>query len=401
MSPLFRSVWMVVSITVWSVSGFAENAEDEAASKSAKTPKTAKAAAEVEAAPVAEPEPTPPVPPPAEDTVDACRDGVDNDGDSHVDCDDQDCEIYAICVQQPETPPSEENVQTEPLPQAIPVIISETGRQCMDGVDNNQDGLTDCKEPSCQTTGYCRSAMYERPVPQGKVPGLFFNLGFGIALPNFRVPTMEAAWINDTGREYNVPLDPDMGVMLDFEIGYLFLKFMGAGVSFKSAFTGASNRSLYFDTDDSDDLYKYTANKYYGNISAFLRFQWPFKRVTPYLNLHVGYSVAQATWYVYEPGNTWDEIDDTESHNNDDFYLNYGEQTQIRSDRERHFTFAVEPGVEFAVIPRLFTVGLKAWLPVIANRQSSYDNTGVLISFGFTPMWRERLQLKPEYAANP
>ena len=32
-----------------------------------------------------------------ETTLDACRDRQDNDGDGHVDCDDQDCEIFAIC----------------------------------------------------------------------------------------------------------------------------------------------------------------------------------------------------------------------------------------------------------------------------------------------------------------
>jgi surface antigen len=33
-----------------------------------------------------------------EDTVAACGDDVDNDGDGHVDCDDQDCQVFAICV---------------------------------------------------------------------------------------------------------------------------------------------------------------------------------------------------------------------------------------------------------------------------------------------------------------
>ena len=34
----------------------------------------------------------------AENTVLHCSDDIDNDGDGHVDCDDQDCEIFAICV---------------------------------------------------------------------------------------------------------------------------------------------------------------------------------------------------------------------------------------------------------------------------------------------------------------
>jgi hypothetical protein len=393
-SLLLKKLWIVALIGTLSGVALAQNAANASAPKAQK-------AAKAEPAPTAETAPAPvpvPAPPPAENTLDVCGDGADNDGDGHVDCDDQDCEIYAICVQTSQTPEPEQPAAVASLPEAAPVVIAEFGHLCTDGIDNNQDGVTDCHEPSCQSTGYCRKMMYERPESPDKAPGLFFNFGIGVALPNFRVPTMETTWISDGNDEYQVPFDPDMGVMLDFEVGYLFLKFMGAGLAFKSAFTGASNRSLHFDTSDDPDLYKYTANKYYGNLGGFVRFQWPFKRVTPYVNLQVGYSVAQATWNVYEPENTWDEIDDAESHNNDETYL-HGEQTQIRTDRERHFTFAVEPGVDITVVPKLFTVGLKAWLPVIANEHSSYDNTGVLISFGFTPMWREPLQLKPEFAA--
>lgn len=36
-----------------------------------------------------------------ENTLEGCRDGQDNDGDGHVDCDDQDCEIYTICLEKP------------------------------------------------------------------------------------------------------------------------------------------------------------------------------------------------------------------------------------------------------------------------------------------------------------
>ncbi len=53
-------------------------------------------------------EPIPEDPAPAdpftpERTLDECRDETDNDGDGHVDCDDQDCEIYVICLKQGET----------------------------------------------------------------------------------------------------------------------------------------------------------------------------------------------------------------------------------------------------------------------------------------------------------
>jgi hypothetical protein len=51
-----------------------------------------------ETAPCACPEEAPP-PLARENTLEACTDGVDNDGDGHVDCADQDCEIYAVCLQ--------------------------------------------------------------------------------------------------------------------------------------------------------------------------------------------------------------------------------------------------------------------------------------------------------------
>ena len=38
--------------------------------------------------------------PAAENTRAACTDGRDNDGDGHVDCDDQDCQDFVFCAQQ-------------------------------------------------------------------------------------------------------------------------------------------------------------------------------------------------------------------------------------------------------------------------------------------------------------
>ena len=387
-SPLLRTVWavsVVLTVAAW--------ASAQTASKS----KPAEAATEAAEAPAAE-APTTII---QENTLEACADGQDNDGDGHLDCADQDCQIYAICVQVPEAVPVEEApVEMSPPEEEVEMLVSEMGRFCRDKIDNNGDGKIDCYEESCARSTYCKSIMYERPEAEDKVPGLFMSFGFGVALPNYRMPTMEAKWQTEEmalSDEYEkVPFDPDMGIMLDLQMGYMFLKFMGAGVSFKSAFTFASNRSLHFQTTDDPDKYKYTANKYYGNVSAFLRFQWPFKRLIPYVNLHVGYSVAQATWEIYDPANDWEDIDDAEYYD-DDYYI-VGESDEIRSSRNRHFTFALEPGLDLSVIRRLFTVGLKVWLPVIANKDSSNDNLGILLNFGFTPTWRERLRLKPEYA---
>lgn len=50
-----------------------------------------------------------------ENSVAMCGDGHDNDGDGHVDCEDQDCEIFAVCVRRPAAAPA-----TPPAPAAQP-----------------------------------------------------------------------------------------------------------------------------------------------------------------------------------------------------------------------------------------------------------------------------------------
>ncbi|MCP4601824.1 MAG: hypothetical protein GY847_15135 [Proteobacteria bacterium] len=61
--------------------------------------------------------PSPTTPKLPENTLNACRDGLDNDSDDHVDCDDQDCEIFAICVEKTE---SEDEGSTGPAPAEEP-----------------------------------------------------------------------------------------------------------------------------------------------------------------------------------------------------------------------------------------------------------------------------------------
>jgi hypothetical protein len=39
----------------------------------------------------------------AENTLDTCTDNIDNDNDDWVDCDDQDCSVFAVCVSSPDT----------------------------------------------------------------------------------------------------------------------------------------------------------------------------------------------------------------------------------------------------------------------------------------------------------
>ena len=66
-----------------------------------------------------------------------CDDGVDNDGDGQIDCNDSDCGDDPVC----DEPPSDPEI-------------------CDDGIDNDGDGLTDCadrldcrQDPACKTGG--------------------------------------------------------------------------------------------------------------------------------------------------------------------------------------------------------------------------------------------------------
>ncbi|MBW2278748.1 MAG: hypothetical protein JRF63_14750, partial [Deltaproteobacteria bacterium] len=123
-----------------------------------------------------------------ENTLALCRDGLDNDLDGHLDCQDQDCEIFAICLEPAEPPPP-----PPPPPVAYPhvgagqtiLVGPERGRFCRDGVDNNNDGLIDCFEKSCQKSRRCRKEVYFVPEPEDKPPGLLLSIGLGLAMPNF------------------------------------------------------------------------------------------------------------------------------------------------------------------------------------------------------------------------
>ncbi|MEK7159741.1 MAG: hypothetical protein AAB766_04555, partial [Patescibacteria group bacterium] len=76
---------------------------------------------------------------PAENSYDYCQDGIDNDENGWIDCDDQDCSVFAICHKElpvPIMPPD----QTEE---------NKTLDTCQDGKDNDEDGWIDCQDQDC------------------------------------------------------------------------------------------------------------------------------------------------------------------------------------------------------------------------------------------------------------
>ncbi len=325
-----------------------------------------------------------------ERTLDDCRDDEDNDGDGHVDCADQDCEIYAICIQGPpvveEVATAEEEVDPKDRP--------EMGLLCRDGKDNNEDGFVDCFEKSCQHYYYCRRQMYFIPESPNKMPGFYINIGGGIALPNYRSPTAK-----ERSRTYNadVPFDPDMGLIANFKLGFLPLKWFGVGVNMSALATFATNEYASLESSDDPGSSKYQGTNIGGHLGGFVRFQWPFGRFVPFIDIAGGYSVYRHEWQVYDPGNDWEDIeiwgDDDDI---DDAYNLVGDRDTLRFTT-RHFTFAVEPGFDVFVVKRIFAIGLRAWMPIIASNDSSTDNVGVMFHLTVTPSWRERARMKPEY----
>jgi len=56
-----------------------------------------------------------------------CNDGIDNDGDGFIDCFDLECEDFQDCLIE----------------------------RCIDGEDNDGDGLIDCDDPDCDSNPNC------------------------------------------------------------------------------------------------------------------------------------------------------------------------------------------------------------------------------------------------------
>ena len=71
----------------------------------------------------------------AEDTTEVCRDTVDNDGDGQTDCADVECHETEACKPEPKQ-------DTEGL-----------DLLCIDTLDNDHDGLFDCDDPDCLADG--------------------------------------------------------------------------------------------------------------------------------------------------------------------------------------------------------------------------------------------------------
>jgi hypothetical protein len=403
-----------------------------------------------------QPAPPPPPPPPRENTFELCQDRADNDGDGHVDCDDQDCEVFAACVQKAGRP----NKMTEPpqAPEAGPVDCSdgkdndgngkidcvdeaclyeywcrstptawnaptEQGAQCGDSLDNDADGLVDCDEPACNASVYCvpgpeeglrcrdnkdndknglidceeegcrrsyycRKRIYYTPLTPGRPMAWMVSLGVGLALPNWSQPEANGE-VLENGSRQPVPFDAKVGLALNLEVAYMPLSWLGGGISSTIAGIWDSSREP-FETDYT--TYKYDAAKLQGSIGGFVRLQVPvWERFVPFVNLHVGYTYSKYYWVVYPATDSWSNIDQ-----------GYYSARATPEYGVGHASFMVEPGFDAFVRARTVAIGLRAQLPVATIKWSAHstDSAALFLSVSYTPTWRERPVIRPEYA-NP
>lgn len=376
-----KAIAVALAITVTSVASAQSAATDTG--KQAATPQTAATepapAAAVAATPVQADAATP------ENTFAACKDQKDNDNDTFVDCADQDCGIFAICA----TP------KTEAAPAAVEktdtVNIFERGNLCKDGIDNDNNGLIDCHDATCKTTRYCQQEMYDYPNDPYRAPGVFFQVGMGLALPN-------ANWkdtrVNSTYGT-RVPFDPDTGGMMNFKMGIAPIPWFGLGMNFNFGGTFASNREEFISITDSDDKYKYDGYKVFGHVGGFVRLQYPAKRFTAYLDVAGGVSAARYKWRIYDAAESWSDISDDWDENWEDRSDMLPHDTKYK--QTHHFSLVLEPGFDYFVVERKVGIGMHAWLPVYGSSNSGMDNIGILFNATFTPTWREPRVLKDEY----
>lgn len=75
-----------------------------------------------------------------------CSDELDNDRDGLVDCRDPDCSAFSFCTD------------------AGALVPENTSTLCRDSADNDRDGLVDCQDPDCFEFAFCTDAG--APVPE-------------------------------------------------------------------------------------------------------------------------------------------------------------------------------------------------------------------------------------------
>jgi len=90
-----------------------------------------------------------------EEEYEICDDGIDNDGNTFIDCDDPKCKNYGGCI-------------------GAPSKVDYPPEICNDGIDNDGDEKIDCEDLDCSNAENCITAPPLEPVeatPQIPIPG--------------------------------------------------------------------------------------------------------------------------------------------------------------------------------------------------------------------------------------
>lgn len=71
----------------------------------------------------------------SENTIYTCNDGIDNDGNGYADCQDNSCKTLSVCC--------------------VKTGSENTEEACSDGIDNDCNGYTDCADNNCKKLSVC------------------------------------------------------------------------------------------------------------------------------------------------------------------------------------------------------------------------------------------------------
>lgn len=107
----------------------------------------------------------------AEDTLEKCTDGIDNDCNGHTDCEDFSCtrhenlEIREAVLE-----------YCENLKDSKKAFPEDSEEACSDGIDNDLNGLIDCDDPKCHQFNYCKEVVEKGIVEPPPRPADFNEL---------------------------------------------------------------------------------------------------------------------------------------------------------------------------------------------------------------------------------
>lgn len=89
-----------------------------------------------------------------QNTVEICNDGIDNDWDSFIDCDDFSCDNDSFCMV--EICDDGKDNDNDGFIDGDDWDCDES-KNCNDGIDNDNDGYIDCDDYDCDSDVHCTS----------------------------------------------------------------------------------------------------------------------------------------------------------------------------------------------------------------------------------------------------